>query len=240
MQGRFTSIDPGNYQAMLDPSDPQSWNAYSYVNNNPLRRVDPDGKGFWEKLGNLLDYGYWASNVEIELMAAERREWLNQHYYERDDQGNWRPYEASQLSTRDAFDKYNEIKFLYDNKQLHPLTDREILEARNLAPTIGSRTRGPSGRVSTEKYLEKNWDKSTFGSVKKSVEYHVKQHVTRLGRNMSEVEYTQRGLKAFADIAAKRSPATDRLGRAAVKVVSKEGSGLFTPQGKIIWFQPKF
>lgn len=26
-----------------DPSDPQSWNAYSYVENNPLTRTDPDG-----------------------------------------------------------------------------------------------------------------------------------------------------------------------------------------------------
>ena len=110
---------------------------------------------------------------------------------------------------------------------------------RNIIPTVGSGTRGPSGRVSTEKYLESNWDKSTSSTVKKSIAYHLKQHVTRLGRNMSEVEYTQRGLKAFADSAAKRSPAMDKLGRAAVKVVSKEGSGLFTPQGKIIWFQPK-
>jgi hypothetical protein len=32
----------------------------------------------------------------------------------------------------------------------------------------------------------------------------------------------------------------DSLRRAAVKVVSQEGSGLFTPTGKIIWFEPKF
>ncbi len=39
--GRFTSADgPFNDQ---DPSDPQSWNMYSYVRNNPLTSVDPDG-----------------------------------------------------------------------------------------------------------------------------------------------------------------------------------------------------
>lgn len=27
-----------------DPADPQSWNLYSYVRNNPLRFVDPTGK----------------------------------------------------------------------------------------------------------------------------------------------------------------------------------------------------
>src|SRR5882724_137480 len=239
LQGRFTSVDPENYQAMLDPTDPQSWNTYSYVNNNPLSRTDPDGKGWWDRFKNWYHYGYAVENDQIAKMEQERREWLNQHYYERDDQGNWRPYDASKLSTQDVFDKYREVQYFYEQKQLHPLTDQEILEA-NKAPIVGTGTRGPSGRESTEKYLEKNWEKSTFANAKKSIEYHLKQHVTRLGRNMSEVEYTQRALRAFADSAARRSPAIDKLGRAAVKVISKEGNGMFTPQGKIIWFQPKF
>jgi RHS repeat-associated protein len=41
-QGRFTSPDtPFNDQ---DPSDPQSWNLYGYVRNNPLSSVDPTGE----------------------------------------------------------------------------------------------------------------------------------------------------------------------------------------------------
>jgi RHS repeat-associated protein len=40
-QQRFMSPDPGN--AGADPSSPQSWNAYSYVQNNPLNRTDPSG-----------------------------------------------------------------------------------------------------------------------------------------------------------------------------------------------------
>lgn len=40
--GRFTSPDdPSNDQ---DPHDPQSWNLYSYVRNNPLKNVDPFGQ----------------------------------------------------------------------------------------------------------------------------------------------------------------------------------------------------
>ncbi len=39
--GRFTSPDPMNLGA--DPTDPQSWNAYAYVRNNPLALVDPMG-----------------------------------------------------------------------------------------------------------------------------------------------------------------------------------------------------
>jgi RHS repeat-associated protein len=42
LQGRFTSVDPllrsGN------PIEPQSWNRYSYVDNNPLIYTDPDGQ----------------------------------------------------------------------------------------------------------------------------------------------------------------------------------------------------
>jgi RHS repeat-associated protein len=38
--GRFMSPDDGSDQ---DPSAPQSWNLYSYVQNNPLSNTDPDG-----------------------------------------------------------------------------------------------------------------------------------------------------------------------------------------------------
>jgi RHS repeat-associated protein len=41
-QGRFTSVDPDNAGASV--SDPQSWNAYGYVRNNPLTFVDPFGE----------------------------------------------------------------------------------------------------------------------------------------------------------------------------------------------------
>ena len=40
-QGRFTSADP--LLASASASDPQSWNRYAYVLNNPARLVDPDG-----------------------------------------------------------------------------------------------------------------------------------------------------------------------------------------------------
>jgi RHS repeat-associated protein len=41
-QGRFTSPD----LPLVDqhPSDPQSWNLYVYVRNNPLRNIDPSGR----------------------------------------------------------------------------------------------------------------------------------------------------------------------------------------------------
>jgi RHS repeat-associated protein len=38
--GRFTSVDPGPQT----PSDPQSFNRYIYVQNNPLKFIDPNGE----------------------------------------------------------------------------------------------------------------------------------------------------------------------------------------------------
>ncbi|HBB89635.1 MAG TPA: hypothetical protein DC047_18670 [Blastocatellia bacterium] len=46
IQGRFTS--PDEPFADQEEDDPQSWNLYSYVRNNPLRFVDPSGEGRWE------------------------------------------------------------------------------------------------------------------------------------------------------------------------------------------------
>ena len=43
-QGRFTSIDP--FVGSMRAGDPQSFNRYSYVSNNPVNRVDPTG--MWE------------------------------------------------------------------------------------------------------------------------------------------------------------------------------------------------
>ena len=50
--GRFTSVDPVfTWEENL--VDPQRWNRYSYVRNNPLRHVDPDGRA----LETLWDIG---------------------------------------------------------------------------------------------------------------------------------------------------------------------------------------
>jgi RHS repeat-associated protein len=42
--GRFTQPDT----LVPDPGDPQSWNRYSYVRNNPVNRIDPTGNADWD------------------------------------------------------------------------------------------------------------------------------------------------------------------------------------------------
>src|SRR5579884_1750448 len=51
--GRFTSPDQMNLGA--DPTDPQSWNAYAYVRNNPLALVDPMGLCTFDAEGNAVE-----------------------------------------------------------------------------------------------------------------------------------------------------------------------------------------
>jgi RHS repeat-associated protein len=41
-QGRWIAPDPAGLLA-VNPANPQSWNRYAYVNNNPLKLVDPTG-----------------------------------------------------------------------------------------------------------------------------------------------------------------------------------------------------
>ena len=42
IQGRWPSPDPAGLSA-VHPRDPQTWNRYAYVRNNPLRLTDPTG-----------------------------------------------------------------------------------------------------------------------------------------------------------------------------------------------------
>ena len=43
--GRFTTVDPGHVGGNI--FDPQSWNAYAYARNDPLRFVDPTGTEYF-------------------------------------------------------------------------------------------------------------------------------------------------------------------------------------------------
>lgn len=56
-QGRFTQVDPAGMDA-ADLTDPQTLNMYAYCGNDPINRVDPDGRfpfgSFFSFVGNFF------------------------------------------------------------------------------------------------------------------------------------------------------------------------------------------
>ena len=61
--GRFAEPDPAHDQGL---ENPQSWDLYGYVDNNPVTGIDPNGmEGGWlEKLGNLALGGKFETNAQ--------------------------------------------------------------------------------------------------------------------------------------------------------------------------------
>jgi RHS repeat-associated protein len=51
-EGRFVSVDPGN--AGADGRDPQTWNGYSYVGNNPVNITDPSGESWFSVIAGVF------------------------------------------------------------------------------------------------------------------------------------------------------------------------------------------
>ena len=76
MQGRFTSCDPVNL-TKRHIVNPQRWNLYVYVNNNPLALVDPDGRDPQGKGGGrVIDVflAYEGSNKDVARVRSQIRE----------------------------------------------------------------------------------------------------------------------------------------------------------------------
>jgi RHS repeat-associated protein len=64
--GRFTTVDP-----LMDQNrnlvEPQKWNRYAYVRNNPLKYVDPDGRAevyIWTYRGKNTAWGHAALKLD--------------------------------------------------------------------------------------------------------------------------------------------------------------------------------
>jgi RHS repeat-associated protein len=72
-QGRWLSPDPSGLDA-VDPSNPQSWNRYAYVRNNPLSLTDPTGLDFYLKCTSSDNSG--CVQVQIDPNNANSNTWV--------------------------------------------------------------------------------------------------------------------------------------------------------------------
>ena len=74
--GRFLAVDPGDDTAL---EDPQSWNKYAYVGNNPLGRIDPtgmygQGSGWTDKQWQKFNKSQQKAAGKMEKKAAKLEE----------------------------------------------------------------------------------------------------------------------------------------------------------------------
>lgn len=69
--GRFTSPD----KPLMDQEegDPQSWNLYSYVRNNPLNFTDPTGEARWQEINGEW---HWVGEEDGEHDADLKASWV--------------------------------------------------------------------------------------------------------------------------------------------------------------------
>jgi RHS repeat-associated protein len=158
IQGRFTSVDPDNDQAWQDLSNPQSWNAYSYVNNNPLRYIDPDGNALddpslWQQLKEIwhngTTYGYWMTNAELHAAATAARTQVAVEFGIVDSEGNYRPIDLSRISDGEALRIRDDLVTLREAGQIQNMGDR-IPEGPAMQPPVGlGGTQKPNGNTNT-------------------------------------------------------------------------------------------
>lgn len=85
MQGRFTSPDPLHSSA--SPTDPQSWNRYSYVGNRPLLFIDPSGLDWWYATGDTTRRPEWFDKDPGE--GYERWTSVSSYVYFSNESGKW-------------------------------------------------------------------------------------------------------------------------------------------------------
>jgi RHS repeat-associated protein len=78
VQGRWISPDPAGLGA-VDPSNPQSWNRYTYVLNNPLSNIDPLGLdcAYLNDAGDGLDEHGLDHDSSAGECSANGGQWLN-------------------------------------------------------------------------------------------------------------------------------------------------------------------
>lgn len=70
--GRFLSVDP-SMDLQANPPNPQRWNRYSYVSNNPINKIDPDGRDEYamdQRLSGIEDDWHGRDKYQAAFLAG--------------------------------------------------------------------------------------------------------------------------------------------------------------------------
>jgi RHS repeat-associated protein len=118
--GRFSSADPDNAQGKSNPGDPQGWNAYLYVCNNPLTRTDPDGRLMdgaseaWQRFRNWLYFERPVTDAQLKKEVEQKREELRNNLRAMDGH-RYSPEEFDGMGTRQILLLYDRYRFGIDS-----------------------------------------------------------------------------------------------------------------------------
>ena len=100
--GRFSS--PDDFFNDTDVADPQSWNLYVYVRNNPLRFIDPTGEEIWISFTETITETD-ADGNEVQKQVTRRVQYLNGGLFNEDGS----EYEGSNEYALKALDYINAL-----------------------------------------------------------------------------------------------------------------------------------
>jgi RHS repeat-associated protein len=167
---RFLSVDPGLDVKKTVPN-PQMWNRYAYVQNNPLKYVDADGKDalavFLTGDERYRNVSTWDVMMSGETVSDVKRAWND---------------------------------FLEDHRSMthgmspFPTSKGEvgITAAMVMIGPLGGPLRGFLGTTFSEaKTLVGAWGKGTFPTLAKTIAYHFAEHGEEVGAK-SALQYLRK------------------------------------------------
>jgi RHS repeat-associated protein len=137
--GRFVSPDPKNGS----PEDPLSWNRYLYCNNDPINRLDPDGKA--GHIIVLLDEKAMGGegHIAVAVGPVEDGKYVYYSFDARNNEGILKRISNSSGPDRGGVREYNSMHELlqaagpdglgYTNYARIDKTDEQTKEAKNTA-----------------------------------------------------------------------------------------------------------
>jgi RHS repeat-associated protein len=167
--GRFLSVDPV-LNSVIAIGEPQQWNRYSYVVNNPLKYTDPDGKDklmAWLLGDAFRDVSTWGAlkgalspGPMLNAVNESRQEWAEDH----------------QTATH-GFSPVPTTK-----------TDVAMMPVFMMLGPGGGAARTTLAEAKT---LVGAWGKGTFSTLAKTIGYHFEKHGAEVGAK-STLQYLRK------------------------------------------------
>ena len=178
-QGRFST--PDEPFADQFTANPQSWNLYSYVRNNPLRATDPDGRAtqenryaeFYERLRNLANGFGWRTDAEVTSLICKWRGWLYQKESEygrlvRCENGKCSVLKIKELDAYGVLRAAAQLKKDEEEGKLEYRTEDQMNRMLDELPAVATPTSRESQRIADGHAWTKHqkefpgWDKNKF------------------------------------------------------------------------------